>query len=333
MNIPCWKPLAALAILAAAVAATDNNPSAPAAPAAPAPFPVNILVDAAKIVGPWKPVYRFFGADEPNYATMKDGKKLIAELGDLRLSQRDVYYRAHNLLTTGDGTAHYKWGSTNAYTEDANGKPIYNWTILDGIFDTYRAAGIHPYVQIGFMPEALSTHPDPYEHHWDPSQAYGAIYTGWAYPPKDYDKWEELCYQWAKHCLERYGMRCTMRSATWYWEVWNESNTQDRKWRWLLAAGRPAEYRKLYDYASAGVRKAIPTARIGGADAAGAGGAMVTRLYRALPDRHQLRHGPDRRAARLFLVPRQRHDARHRAGHRHRTRVHPNGHPGPVEHH
>ena len=31
----------------------------------------------------------------------------------------------------------FKWGSTNAYTEDSNGKPIYNWNIVDSIFDTY----------------------------------------------------------------------------------------------------------------------------------------------------------------------------------------------------
>jgi xylan 1,4-beta-xylosidase len=268
MNPLLWKPFAALAIFGLAVAATQIDSSAPAdAAAAPTAFPVNITVDAGKIVGPWKPVYRFFGADEPNYATMKDGVKLINELGQLQPG--DVYYRAHNLLTTGDGTAHYKWGSTNAYTEDKDGNPIYNWTILDKIFDTYRAAGIHPYVEIGFMPEALSTHPEPYEHHWAPGQPYGNIYTGWAYPPKDYNKWGELVYQWAKHCVERYGMAEVQK---WYWEVWNESNTQDRNGIGYWSS-TPAEYYKLYDYAAAGVRKAIPDARVGGADSAGNGGA------------------------------------------------------------
>lgn len=265
MKITLLKFLAAAGILALGVAATPAPSDAPAT----APFPVNITVDAAKSVGAWKPVYRFFGADEPNYATMKDGKKLIGELGQLRSDGKDVYYRAHNLLTTGDGTAHYKWGSTNAYTEDKDGNPVYDWKILDGIFDTYRAAGIHPYVEVGFMPQALSTHPDPYEHHWDPSQPYNAIYTGWAYPPKDYAKWEELCYQWAKHCVERYGMDEVLK---WYWEVWNESNTQDRNGIGYWSS-TPQEYYKLYDYAAAGIQKAIPNARIGGADSAGNGGA------------------------------------------------------------
>lgn len=263
-NDPLLKPLAAITLLVVAIAATTGD-TPPAAPAAP--FPVSMTVDASKPVGEWKPVYRFFGADEPNYATMKDGKKLIDELGKLKSDGKDVYYRAHNLLTTGDGTAHYKWGSTNAYTEDKDGNPVYNWKILDGIFDTYHNAGIKPYVQIGFMPQALSIHPEPYEHHWDPTQPYNAIYTGWAYPPKDYGKWEELCYQWAKHCVERYGMA---EVATWYWEVWNESNTQSNGVGYWSAT--PAEYNKLYDFAAAGVLKAIPTARIGGADSAGNGG-------------------------------------------------------------
>ena len=86
-----------------------------------ASFPVDIRVDAAKQLAPLHPMWRFFGADEPNYATMKDGRKLIAELGALRPG--DVYFRAHNLLNTGDGTPAFKWGSTNAYTEDAQGQP------------------------------------------------------------------------------------------------------------------------------------------------------------------------------------------------------------------
>jgi xylan 1,4-beta-xylosidase len=98
------------------------------------PFPVTIQIDAAKPIGPMKPIWRFFGADEPNYATMKDGRKLLADIG--RLRPGDTFFRTHNLLCTGDGTPALKWGSTNAYTEDAQGRPIYDWTILDRIFDT-----------------------------------------------------------------------------------------------------------------------------------------------------------------------------------------------------
>ncbi len=69
---------------------------------------------------------------------MKDGKKLLTEIA--ALSPVRVNIRAHNMLTSGDGTPGLKWSSTNAYTEDANGKPVYNWKIVDSIFDTYVSA-------------------------------------------------------------------------------------------------------------------------------------------------------------------------------------------------
>lgn len=130
------------------------------------PFPVQIRVDANVSLGELKPIWRFFGADEPNYATMKDDQQLLTELGALQ--PKGVYFRTHNLLTSGDGTPAFKWGSTNAYTEDAQGNPIYDWRILDLIFDSYLERGVRPYVQIGFMPQALSTHPLPYRHEWRP---------------------------------------------------------------------------------------------------------------------------------------------------------------------
>ena len=153
------------------------------------PFPVTIRVDAAEPRGALKPIWRFFGADEPNYAYMTNGRKLIGELGEM--SPKNVYFRAHNLLTSGDGTPALKWGSTGAYREDANGKAIYDWTIVDRIFDTYLARGVRPYAQIGFMPKELSVKPEPYQHHWTPQARYEEIYTGWAYPPKDYAKWAD----------------------------------------------------------------------------------------------------------------------------------------------
>jgi len=229
-----------------------------------APFPVSISIDASKTEGDLHPIWRFFGADEPNYATMKDGRRLLSELGSLRPGA--VFFRTHNLLTTGDGTPAFKWGSTNAYTEDAAGNPLYSWTIVDHIFDTYLARGVKPYVEIGFMPEALSTHPEPYQHEWRPGLTYGGISAGWAFPPKDYARWGELVYRWTKHCVERYGRR---EVEQWYFEVWNEANGA-AYWR-----STPEDFQKLHDFAIAGVRRALPTARVGGPDVAGSGGAFM----------------------------------------------------------
>jgi xylan 1,4-beta-xylosidase len=216
-----------------------------------------ISVDVEQQGKPFRPVWAHFGYDEPNYTYMRDGKKLLGELA--ALSPVPVYVRAHNLLTSGDGTAGLKWGSTNAYTEDRKGNPVYHWNILDSIMDTYVRKGMKPLVEIGFMPEALSVKPQPYRHDWRPGVDYNRVYTGWAYPPKDYKKWGDLVYEWVKHSVGRYGKE---EVKSWYWEVWNEPNIG--YWQ-----GSQNEYFKLYDFAADAVRRALPDARIGGPSTTG----------------------------------------------------------------
>ena len=160
---------------------------------------VTITLDASRPGGQLRLAWRFFGYDEPNYTYMREGKALLADLATL--GRQTVFVRTHNLLTSGDGTPALKWGSTAAYTEDAQGRPHYDWTIVDRIFDTYIKRRLKPYVQIGFMPQVLSQKPEPYQHHWSPQG--GNISTGWAYPPSDYRKWGELVYQWVSHCASR----------------------------------------------------------------------------------------------------------------------------------
>jgi len=219
--------------------------------------PINIAIDAQNEIGPMSPIWAWWGYDEPNYTYMKDGKKLLSEIA--ALSAVPVYVRAHSLLVTGEGTSALKWGSTNAYTEDENGNAIYDWTIVDKIFDTYIERGMKPLAQIGFMPEALSVKPSPYRHYWKPGAAYNDIYTGWAYPPKDYNKWAELVFQWVKHSVERYGKE---EVESWYWELWNEPNIG--YWQ-----GTTEAYIKLYDYTADAVKRALPTAKIGGPEVTG----------------------------------------------------------------
>jgi xylan 1,4-beta-xylosidase len=218
---------------------------------------VSIKIDLNKPIGKMNPFWAWWGADEPNYAYMKDGKKLLTEFA--ALSPVPVHFRAHNLMITGDGTSSLKWGSTNMYTEDKDGKPVYSWTIVDKIFDTYIERKIKPLAEIGFMPEALSTNPIPYKHSWPQK-----FTTGWAYPPKDYKKWAEVIYQWVKHCTARYGK---VEVESWYWELWNEPDGG-----YLVSPDKLKEYCKMYDYASDAVKRALPTARIGGPHSTG--GAM-----------------------------------------------------------
>jgi xylan 1,4-beta-xylosidase len=214
---------------------------------------VNIQVHVDEPDGGLPPIWHYFGYDEPNYTYATNGKKLLGELSVL--SSVPVHIRIHNLLNTGDGSASLKWGSTNVYTEDAQGRPVYSWTILDRIFDTFHELRIKPLVEVGFMPEALSTHPVPYRHNFP----QGSIFTGWAYPPKDYQKWADVVYAFAVHLRDRYG---EAETNTWLWEIWNEPDID--YWK-----GTAEEYFKLYDFSAAAIRKALPGATVGGPDTTG----------------------------------------------------------------
>lgn len=185
--------------------------------------PVSVSVDASFSLGSWTPIHRFYGCDEPNYAYYPHGSALLKELGSLGKDQ--TFFRTHNLLTTGQpglvGVPGLKWGSTNAYTLDDNGNPIYNFTIIDDIFDHYLAADVKPYLEIGFTPEALAVDPNPYFFDFNPALGANNIYTGWSHPPKSYERWGELVYKLTKHLVDRYGAN---EVNQWYFEVWNEPN-------------------------------------------------------------------------------------------------------------
>jgi len=218
-----------------------------------APASVSIEVRADQTEGTFTPIWNYFGYDEPNYTYAPNGKKLLGELA--AMSPLPVHIRTHNLFTTGDGSFSLKWGSTNVYSEDANGKPIYDWTIVDRIFDTYHDLGIKPLVELGFMPQSLSVNPDPYRHNFP----QGSIFTGWAYPPKNYEKWADLVFHFVQHLQERYG---DAEARSWLWEVWNEPDIP--YWK-----GTREEYFKLYDYAADAVLRALPGAQVGGPDSTG----------------------------------------------------------------
>lgn len=226
--------------------------------------PVLITIDTSKSLGDFQPVWAAFGYDEPNYTYSKDGQDLLQQLA--QLSPTPVYARTHNLLTSGDGTPALKWGSTNVLTRDTDGRLKYDWTIIDRIFDTYVQHRIIPIVEIGFTPEVLSNHPEPYQHHWPDSFA-----TGWSYPPTDYHAWSELIEHWAHHMVERYG---TKQVSTWKWEVWNEPDI-------FYWHGTSEEYFKLYDYSVTAIRHVLPNATVGGPATTGPASEHAAEFLRA----------------------------------------------------
>ncbi len=215
--------------------------------------PVPVTVHADRIVGEIRPIWNYFGYDEAGTTLTREGRDLLVKLN--ALSDEPIRIRVHHLLTSGDGTLALKWSSTNVYTEDAAGNPRYDWTRLDAIMDELTRPGIEPFVQASFMPQALSSKPEPYTPTLVKTGLPRDMVSGGAfYPPKDYKKWEALIEAWARHSGERYGVD---RASSWLWELWNEPESP--YWR-----GTKDEYFKLYDHFAAAVKRALPKARVGG---------------------------------------------------------------------
>jgi xylan 1,4-beta-xylosidase len=226
------------------------------------PAIVNVSVDATAAGTPLERVWPFHGYDEINYTTTAEGRALLGAVAAAHSAP--VHVRSHFLLNTGDGIPALKWGSTNVYSEDAAGNPVYSWDLTDGIMDTITGVGAFPFVEIGFMPEALSSHPTPYRNSSSTTLDGGCLY-----PPTDYTKWAELISTWARHANERY----PDVAASWLWELWNEPDFS--YWQ-----GTIAEYEQLYDYTEAALHAVLPDAPLGGPAVAGAGGSFLPQFLR-----------------------------------------------------
>ena len=132
------------------------------------------------------------------------------------------------------------------YDEDAQGNPVYNWSYVDQIYDGLLANGVRPFVELSFMPRKLAAKPDVHAFWYKPDPA----------PPKDYKKWDEFIYRFARHLIERYGED---EVSQWYFEVWNEPNID-------FWTGDPKEqtYYQLYDQTARSLKRASARIRVGG---------------------------------------------------------------------
>lgn len=205
-----------------------------------------ITIDAASGGQPLKPVWAYFGYDEANYTTSDEARDLLRTLAEAH--SVPVRTRTHFLFNSGDGAPSLKWGSTNIYTEDENGSPVYDYTIIDEIMDATVDSGVYPIFELGFMPEALTSGTVPYQN----SNPY-VLDGGAFYPPNDYEKWGELVRTYAEHVRDRY----PNAETTWEWELWNEPDIP-------YFQGTFKEYARLFDYTEAALHDVFPNAPLGG---------------------------------------------------------------------
>jgi xylan 1,4-beta-xylosidase len=207
---------------------------------------ITIDVDATAPGTPLERVWAYHGYDEVNYTTTREGEDLLRTLASAH--RAPVHVRTHFLFNTGDGTPALKWGSTNVYTEASSGHPVYDYALIDQIMDATTEAGAFPLVELGFMPEALSTQPTPYQN-----SGTFVLDSGSFYPPRDYEAWAALVTAWATHVKERY----PGAESGWQWELWNEPDI--RYWH-----GTFEEYARLYDYTEGALHTVFPGASLGG---------------------------------------------------------------------
>jgi len=211
-----------------------------------------IAADATQARGPMSRMYNFcVGAGRANEGLRADWQR---QLRFVRENCGFRYIRFHGLFCDDMGVYH----------EDKQGGAVYNWQYVDELFDFITGIGMKPFVELGFMPDALASGRDTI--FW---------WKGNVTPPKDYAKWEALVAAFTRHVTERYG---AAEVRSWYFEVWNEPNldgfwigkSSGRSYQEFLPIGL-AEYFKLYAASARGVKSVDGSYRIGGPATAGEG--------------------------------------------------------------
>jgi len=146
------------------------------------------------------------------------------------------YIRFHGILLDDVGV----------YDEDKQGKPVYNFSYVDQIYDGLLAADVKPFVELSFMPYKLAARPDLQSFWYHPNVS----------PPKDYAKWDDMITQLVKHLVDRYGLD---EVARWYFEVWNEPNLD-----FWSGTPRQQTYFELYDHSARDIKAVSQRLRVGG---------------------------------------------------------------------
>ncbi len=150
-----------------------------------------------------------------------------------------TYLRAHGLL-------HDELG---VYSENKQGNPRYNWQYIDDVYDYLLSIGIRPFVEIGFMPNALAAG-DRTIFWWNANVS----------TPKDYTKWDNLITALVQHWTDRYGVEEVKK---WRFEIWNEPQLSIFFQPPTGKSARDA-YLELYEHTSKAIASVNPSYNIGG---------------------------------------------------------------------
>ena len=219
----------------------------PLAPAF-APEAETIAIDARAAARPFPHFWELmFGSGRANLSLRESYRR---DLDAMRFATGIQYVRFHAILGDENGI----------YDEDAQGRPVYNFSYLDQIYDGLLERNIRPFVELSFMPRKLASSLTPHPFWYKPFVS----------PPNNYAHWDDLIARFTRHLVERYG---EPEVEQWYFEVWNEPNID-------FWAGSPKEatYYELYDHTARAIKSVSAHLRVGGPSTAQA--AWVDRFIR-----------------------------------------------------
>jgi xylan 1,4-beta-xylosidase len=231
-------------VLAAALAFSSVSPLWAQAPSAAETIQVDLSGPSLPFPHFWE---EMFGSGRAILSLRESYRR---DLRDVKQATDFKYVRFHAIFHDEVGL----------YDEDASGKPIYNFSYVDQIYDGLLRNGVRPFVELSFMPRKLAAQPTEHVFWYHPIIS----------PPKDYEKWAALMTEFAQHMVARYGID---EVSQWYFEVWNEPNLD-------FWAGDPKEetYYQLYDSAAKAIKAVNSRLRVGGPSTAQA--AWVDRFIR-----------------------------------------------------
>lgn len=231
MNSPASYRIFISALLLPAMLALCLSAPAQSSSSAAAP----ILIDANAKATPFPHFWEeMFGSGRANLVLRE---RYLSDLREVRKVADFRYDRFHAIFLDDNGV----------YREDESGKPIYNFSYVDQIYDGLLRNGVRPCVEISFMPYQLSSNPKAIHPFW---------YKQNVAPPKDYGKWDDLIRHFAQHLIDRYGIG---EISQWYFEVWNEPNID-----FWAGVPKQATYFELYDHTARALKSVSPFLRVGG---------------------------------------------------------------------
>jgi xylan 1,4-beta-xylosidase len=203
---------------------------------------IAVHVDAAGDAGQLDRVWWLVGSErltQLRFGELGNGHAVGEEFTEaLRIAHDDlgvVAVRAHAILHD----------DNQVVTRADDGSLAFDFTIVDDLYDRILALGIHPVVELGFMPAAIAADADQTVFE----------YAGIISPPGDWTEWGRTVSALATHLVQRYGID---EVARWGFEVWNEPNLE------VFWTGSQDDYLRLYDEAARALKEVDNRLRVGG---------------------------------------------------------------------